>query len=102
MFVQHVFLSIFEIFPSTPNEKLLGRLVKEQYQTDFYVLDKFPLAVRPFYTMPDAKDPVTIERANTNVAHEKCASLCHNIVMCTMETRRHIYTASERQLYLFL
>ncbi|CAN7984050.1 unnamed protein product [Ixodes hexagonus] len=34
---------------STPNEKLLGRL----YDTDFYILDKYPLKVRPFYTMPD-------------------------------------------------
>ncbi|XP_069119964.1 aspartate--tRNA ligase, cytoplasmic-like isoform X1 [Argopecten irradians] len=38
---------------STPNEKFLGRLVKAKYDTDFYILDKFPLAVRPFYTMPD-------------------------------------------------
>lgn len=38
---------------STPSEKLLGRLVKAKYDTDFYILDKFPLAVRPFYTMPD-------------------------------------------------
>ena len=38
---------------STPNEKLLGRLVKAKYDTDFYMLDKFPLAIRPFYTMPD-------------------------------------------------
>uniref|UniRef100_A0AAR2L2Z6 Aspartate--tRNA ligase, cytoplasmic n=1 Tax=Pygocentrus nattereri TaxID=42514 RepID=A0AAR2L2Z6_PYGNA len=42
---------------STPNEKLLGRLVKEKYDTDFYVLDKYPLAVRPFYTMPDPNNP---------------------------------------------
>ncbi len=41
---------------STPNEKLLGKLVKAKYDTDFYILDKFPLAVRPFYTMPDPKD----------------------------------------------
>ncbi|PIC38988.1 hypothetical protein B9Z55_010823 [Caenorhabditis nigoni] len=41
---------------STPVEKFLGKLVKEKYHTDFYVLDKFPLAVRPFYTMPDAHD----------------------------------------------
>ncbi|KAF0699512.1 Aste57867_9934 [Aphanomyces stellatus] len=41
---------------STPNEKALGALVKEKYDTDFYFLDKFPLAVRPFYTMPDPKD----------------------------------------------
>lgn len=44
---------------STPNEKLLGRLVKAKYDTDFYVLDKFPLAIRPFYTMPDPNNPVS-------------------------------------------
>jgi len=41
---------------NTENEKLLGRLVLDKYQTDFFVLDKFPLVVRPFYTMPDAHD----------------------------------------------
>lgn len=41
---------------TTANEKLLGKLVREKYQTDFYILDKFPLAVRPFYTMPDPHD----------------------------------------------
>ncbi|CAK9303519.1 unnamed protein product [Gordionus sp. m RMFG-2023] len=38
---------------STPQEKLLGKLIKNIYSTDFFMLDKFPLAVRPFYTMPD-------------------------------------------------
>ncbi|XP_070536706.1 aspartate--tRNA ligase, cytoplasmic-like [Ptychodera flava] len=38
---------------STPAEKLLGKLVKAKYDTDFFVLDKYPLEVRPFYTMPD-------------------------------------------------
>jgi len=42
---------------STPNEKLLGAMVKAKYDTDFFILDKFPLAVRPFYTMPDPTDP---------------------------------------------
>lgn len=41
---------------TTANEKLLGKLVREKYSTDFYFLDKFPLAVRPFYTMPDPID----------------------------------------------
>jgi len=41
---------------STPVEKFLGKLVKEKYNTDFYILDKYPLAVRPFYTMPDPVD----------------------------------------------
>lgn len=42
---------------STENEKFLGKLVREKYDTDFYILDKFPLAIRPFYTMPDPEDP---------------------------------------------
>uniref|UniRef100_A0A7E4UTF2 Aspartate--tRNA ligase, cytoplasmic n=1 Tax=Panagrellus redivivus TaxID=6233 RepID=A0A7E4UTF2_PANRE len=41
---------------STANERLLGKLVREKYKTDYYILDKFPLAVRPFYTMPDPTD----------------------------------------------
>ncbi|AET41646.1 aspartate--tRNA ligase DPS1 Ecym_8376 [Eremothecium cymbalariae DBVPG len=42
---------------STENEKLLGKLVREKYDTDFYILDKFPLEIRPFYTMPDPENP---------------------------------------------
>ncbi|CAF1458464.1 unnamed protein product [Rotaria sordida] len=42
---------------STENERILGRIVKEKYHTDFYILDKYPLAVRPFYTMPDPINP---------------------------------------------
>lgn len=38
---------------TTANEKFLGKLVRQKYQTDFFILDKYPLAVRPFYTMPD-------------------------------------------------
>ncbi|KAF2146362.1 uncharacterized protein K452DRAFT_243136 [Aplosporella prunicola CBS 121167] len=42
---------------STPQEKLLGKLVLDKFGSDFYVLDQFPLAVRPFYTMPSPHDP---------------------------------------------
>ncbi|GAA96158.1 uncharacterized protein L969DRAFT_605585 [Mixia osmundae IAM 14324] len=42
---------------STPTEKRLGEIVKAKFNTDYYILDKFPLAVRPFYTMPDGQDP---------------------------------------------
>ncbi|CCH59817.1 hypothetical protein TBLA_0B10000 [Henningerozyma blattae CBS 6284] len=41
---------------STENEKFLGKLVRAKYDTDFYMLDKFPLEIRPFYTMPDAQN----------------------------------------------
>ena len=49
--------------PPSPNEDLgtrdeirLGQLIKENYGTDFYILDKFPVSARPFYTMPDPHD----------------------------------------------
>ena len=43
---------------STENEKRLGRIIKAKYKTDYFIVDKFPLALRPFYTMPDPTDPV--------------------------------------------
>lgn len=42
---------------NTPQEKLLGKLVLAKYGTQFYVVDKYPLAVRPFYTMPCPNKP---------------------------------------------
>lgn len=42
---------------STENEKKLGDIVKEKYGTDFFFMDKYPLAVRPFYTMPCPENP---------------------------------------------
>jgi ergosteryl-3beta-O-L-aspartate synthase len=42
---------------STRDEIRLGELIKEKYRTDYYVLDKFPVSARPFYTMPSPTDP---------------------------------------------
>jgi len=41
----------------TETEKALGRIVKEKYGTDFYMLYGYPAAARPFYTMIDPHDP---------------------------------------------
>mmetsp|Transcript_70767 Transcript_70767/g.188758 ORF Transcript_70767/g.188758 Transcript_70767/m.188758 type:complete len:854 (-) Transcript_70767:65-2626(-) len=41
----------------TEDEKLLGRIILQEYDTQFYIIDKFPTALRPFYTMPDAANP---------------------------------------------
>jgi len=41
---------------STRDEKLLGAVVSRVKDTDFYVVDKFPATLRPFYTMPDPDD----------------------------------------------
>jgi aspartyl-tRNA synthetase len=37
-------------------ELSLGQVIKEKYGTDFFMLDKYPSNVRPFYTMPDPDD----------------------------------------------
>jgi nondiscriminating aspartyl-tRNA synthetase len=41
---------------NTVTEIKLGEIVKKKYNTDFFILDKFPTAIRPFYTMVDPKD----------------------------------------------
>ena len=41
---------------NTADELKLGELVSEKYQADFFILDQYPSAVRPFYTMPNLKD----------------------------------------------
>ncbi len=46
---------------STEMERFLGGLVRDKYKTDFYMLDKFPLEIRPFYTMPDPVDHQVLE-----------------------------------------
>ncbi|AEO54668.1 hypothetical protein MYCTH_2297473 [Thermothelomyces thermophilus ATCC 42464] len=38
---------------STPQEKALGAIIRKKYNTDFYVLDKFPEGARPFYAKED-------------------------------------------------
>ncbi|ETN36279.1 aspartate-tRNA(Asn) ligase [Cyphellophora europaea CBS 101466] len=47
----------FETDLSTAMEKQLGKIIREKYDTDFYVLDEFPMAVRPFYTKAHPTDP---------------------------------------------
>ncbi|KAJ3734266.1 hypothetical protein DFJ43DRAFT_154621 [Lentinula guzmanii] len=37
---------------STRAEIQLGKLIKQKYNTDYYILDLFPKSARPFYTMP--------------------------------------------------
>ena len=42
---------------SMAQERVLGQMVAERYGTDLFFLDRFPAAVRPFYTMPCPDDP---------------------------------------------
>eukprot|EP00752_Nemacystus_decipiens_P010383 g9253.t1 len=42
---------------TTEHEKKLGDLVAEKFGTDFFMMDKYPLEVRPFYSMPCPSNP---------------------------------------------
>lgn len=56
-----------------------------QYDTDFYVLDKYPLAVRPFYTMPDPNNLVSLSAtpSHSHYQHsEKCATTHAHLKLC--------------------
>lgn len=41
---------------NSETERFLGKLVKEKYDTDFFMLTHFPSSIRPFYTMVDPND----------------------------------------------
>ena len=41
----------------TSDEKVLGRVIRQIHDTDFYMITRFPVEVRPFYTMPCPDDP---------------------------------------------
>ncbi|KAB5560297.1 aspartyl-tRNA synthetase [Coniochaeta sp. 2T2.1] len=44
---------------STPQEKALGEVVRSKFNTDFYIVDKFPETARPFYAkLDDTTTPV--------------------------------------------
>jgi len=43
---------------SSDMELALGAAILKKYGTDFFILDKYPTAIRPFYTMPDPDYPL--------------------------------------------
>ncbi len=40
----------------TEQETKLGQIIADKYNIDFYWVDRYPAAVRPFYTMLDPQD----------------------------------------------
>ncbi|KAL9100695.1 MAG: hypothetical protein Q9163_003959 [Psora crenata] len=41
----------------TAQEKALGDIMHQKYHTDFFSIDQYPMALRPFYTHPSASNP---------------------------------------------
>lgn len=61
------------------NELALGELVKAKYNADFFALDEYPSAVRPFYTMPNHKDPT---RSNSYDLFLRGQEICSGAQRC--------------------
>ncbi|KAJ6484696.1 hypothetical protein C8R45DRAFT_290382 [Mycena sanguinolenta] len=64
---------------NTENEQRLGRLVKAKYDTDFFIVDKYPMELRPFYTMPDPEDPTLSNSYDFFMRGEKVLSGAQHI-----------------------
>eukprot|EP00049_Salpingoeca_infusionum_P017579 m.353518 g.353518 ORF g.353518 m.353518 type:complete len:527 (-) comp16782_c0_seq1:131-1711(-) len=88
---------------STPQEALLGKLVKAKYGTDFYILDKFPLCIRPFYTMPDPKNPNYSNSYDLMMRGEEImsgAQRVHDPVLLEKRAAEHGIKVEEIQSYI--
>ena len=71
---------------STSLEAALGDLVAAKYKADFFALDQYPTAVRPFYTMPSAVNSALSNSYDLFIrGQEICsgAQRCHDAVRAT-------------------
>lgn len=73
---------------NTAAERALGQLVKQKYGTDFYILHRYPLAVRPFYTMPCADDPQYSNSYDVFIRGEEIISGAQRVHDAEMLTQR--------------
>ncbi|XP_063928027.1 aspartate--tRNA ligase, cytoplasmic-like [Zophobas morio] len=88
---------------STAHEKILGKLVKDKYQTDFYILDKYPLAARPFYTMPCPTDPKYSNSYDMMIRGEEVlsgAQRIHDSELLTERAKLHEIDISKINSYI--
>lgn len=77
---------------STEKERRLGQLVRAKYGADFFILDKYPLSVRPFYTMPDPERPHLSHSYDFFIRGEEImsgAQRVHNVDLLTERIRAH-------------
>jgi len=88
---------------SITNEKALGRLVRKKYHTDFYVLDKYPLAVRPFYTLPESDDEKYSNSYDMFMRGEEIlsgAQRIHDPTLLTQRATHHKVELDKIQAYI--
>ncbi|KAI3912402.1 hypothetical protein MKW92_048609 [Papaver armeniacum] len=55
-------------------KRKLGKLVLEKYDTEFYILHRYPTAIRPFYTMPCYDNPTYSDSFDVFIRGEEIIS----------------------------
>eukprot|EP01083_Nonionella_stella_P070809 189669_1 len=88
---------------STPEEKLLGRLVLKKYGTSFYCVDKYPVTARPFYTMADPYNPLVSNSYDFFLRGEEITSgaqRIHNTEVLVKQARKHKIPIRTIQSYI--
>ena len=68
---------------STAVELKLGNIVREKFGADFFMLDQYPTAIRPFYTMPNLSNTLYSNSYDMFIrGQEICsgAQRCHDAV----------------------
>ncbi len=73
---------------NTENEKKLGKLVKDRYGVDFYIVDRFPLCLRPFYTMPCPDDELFSNSYDMFMRGEEISSGAQRVHIADLLERR--------------
>ncbi|KAL0903332.1 hypothetical protein M5K25_027703 [Dendrobium thyrsiflorum] len=73
---------------NTEAERQLGRLVLEKYETEFYILHRYPLAVRPFYTMPCPDNPLYSNSFDVFIRGEEIISGAQRVNIADLLTSR--------------
>mmetsp|Transcript_9897 Transcript_9897/g.26311 ORF Transcript_9897/g.26311 Transcript_9897/m.26311 type:complete len:550 (+) Transcript_9897:51-1700(+) len=73
---------------NTELERALGGLVKSKYGVDFFILSRFPSAIRPFYTMPAPDDPRYSNSFDVFIRGEEIVSGAQRIHDAAMLSKR--------------
>lgn len=67
---------------STETEKALAEIIKEKYNSDFFVVYNYPKTSRPFYTMPNPEEPETTNSYDFFLRGEEILSGAQRIHNC--------------------
>ncbi|KAI5312988.1 hypothetical protein L3X38_042162 [Prunus dulcis] len=78
---------------NTEAKRKLGQLVLEKYGTEFYILHRYPLAVRPFYMMPCHDNPAYSNSFDVFIGGEEIISGAQRVYVLELLEEGHKHVA---------